>query len=77
MENDLKETRQTVSTLEESIRCLEAENKELRNLLTTKPGADSDAAAATTSLHQGLETSLSADPSVPTVSAPIAPPSSQ
>lgn len=40
MENDLTETRQTVSTLEESIRCLEAENKELRNLLQGKTGTD-------------------------------------
>lgn len=36
MENELNETRQTVSTLEESIRCLEAENKELKNLLQGK-----------------------------------------
>lgn len=36
MENELQDTRQTVSTLEESIRCLEAENKELRNLLQGK-----------------------------------------
>lgn len=40
MEHDLTETRQTVSTLEESIRCLEAENKELRNLLQGRPAAD-------------------------------------
>lgn len=33
MENELTETRKTVSTLEESIRCLEEENRELRNLL--------------------------------------------
>lgn len=33
MENELTETRNTVSTLEESIRCLEEENRELRNLL--------------------------------------------
>lgn len=37
MENELTETRQTVSTLEESIRCLEEENRELRNLLQGKP----------------------------------------
>lgn len=46
MENELNETRQTVATLEESIRCLEAENKELRNLLTSKPSAVADASAA-------------------------------
>lgn len=37
MENELTETRQTVTTLEESIRCLEEENRELRNLLHGKP----------------------------------------
>lgn len=37
MENELTETRKTVETLEESIKCLEAENKELINLLQSKP----------------------------------------
>lgn len=36
MESELSETRRTVSTLEESIRCLEEENRELRNLLQGK-----------------------------------------
>lgn len=44
MENELNETRQTVSTLEESIRCLEAENNELRNLLQGKETTASTAA---------------------------------
>lgn len=46
MENELNETRQTVSTLEESIRCLEAENQELRNLLQGKPEATAPGATA-------------------------------
>lgn len=39
MENELTETRNTVSTLEESIRCLEEENRELRNLLQGRSDA--------------------------------------
>lgn len=44
MENELTETRQTVNTLEESIRCLEEENRELRNLLQGKSDAGSSGA---------------------------------
>lgn len=37
MESELTETRQTVTTLEDSISCLEEENRELRKLLQGKP----------------------------------------
>lgn len=46
MENELQETKQTVSTLEDSIRCLEEENRELRNLLQGKPSDGVQAATA-------------------------------
>ncbi|PXF43902.1 hypothetical protein BWQ96_06368 [Gracilariopsis chorda] len=76
MENELGETRKTVTTLEESIRCLEAENNELRKLLqgknTASPtppiqSASVPAAAShqlpTTAPAQSLHTATTAPPS--------------
>lgn len=46
MESELQETKQTVSTLEDSIRCLEEENRELRNLLQGKPDSNAPASSS-------------------------------
>lgn len=69
MENELTETRKTVNTLEESIRCLEQENRELQSLLqgrsdTGAAGLPQQPVGATPATGVPAETSPNALPSL-------------